>query len=123
MVPISVRAKALVRVKQAEKNSICHNQRHSRLLRPNRPIGQGLVGAKALVRAEALVRAIIQTFKSMTTHKINALQKTPGGMVWQRNYYKHIIHSEEEWERIRLYIQVNPLRWAEDDENPSAAMR
>jgi REP element-mobilizing transposase RayT len=59
----------------------------------------------------------------MTTHKINALQKTPSGMVWQRNYYEHIIQSEEEWERIRLYIQVNPLRWAEDDENPSAAMR
>jgi REP element-mobilizing transposase RayT len=67
--------------------------------------------------------AIIHTFKSMTTYKINALQKTPGGMIWQRNYYEHIIRSEEEWERIRLYIQVNPLRWEEDDENPSAAMR
>jgi len=80
---------------------------------PNRPAGTvpGSLGA------------IMQTFKSMTTYKINALQKTPGGMVWQRNYYEHVIRSEVEWERIRLYIQVNPLRWAEDDENPSAAMR
>jgi hypothetical protein len=67
--------------------------------------------------------AIIQKFKAMTTHKINALQKTPGGIVWQRNYYEHVIRNENEWENIRLYIQVNPLRWEEDDENPSTLMR
>lgn len=67
--------------------------------------------------------AIIQKFKAMITHRINALQKTPGGIVWQRNYYEHVIRDEKEWERIRLYIQVNPLRWAEDDENPSVIMR
>ena len=80
---------------------------------PLRPIGtvSGSLGA------------IMQTFKSMVTHKINALQKTPGRMVWQRNYYEHNIGNEKEWERIRLYIQVNPLQWAEDEENPSAAMR
>jgi REP element-mobilizing transposase RayT len=63
--------------------------------------------------------AIIQTFKSITTRKINALQKTPGQPVWQRNYYEHIIRNEVEWERIRKYIQVNPLRWIEDEENPA----
>ncbi len=67
--------------------------------------------------------AIIQKFKSMTTHRINALQRTPGGIVWQRNYYEHIIRNENEWENIRLYIQVNPLHWNEDDENPSTLMR
>lgn len=67
--------------------------------------------------------SIIQTFKSMTTRKINALHKTPGGIVWQRNYYEHIIRSEEEWARIRLYNQVNPMRWGGYDENPSVIMR
>lgn len=67
--------------------------------------------------------AITQTFKSMATRKINALQKTPGGIVWQRNYYEHVIHNEAEWERIRKYIQVNPLRWVEDEENPVKGAR
>jgi putative transposase len=67
--------------------------------------------------------AIIQTFKSMTTRRINALQRTPGGIVWQRNYYEHVIRNQNEWENIRLYIQVNPLHWDEDDQNPSTLMR
>jgi putative transposase len=67
--------------------------------------------------------AIIQTFKSMTTRRINALQRTSGGIVWQRIYYEHVIRNEIEWENIRLYIQVNPTHWAEDDQNPSTLMR
>jgi len=38
--------------------------------------------------------------------------------VWQRNYYEHIIRSEESLNRIRQYILDNPLRWAYDRENP-----
>jgi putative transposase len=73
--------------------------------------------------APGSLAAIIQTFKSMTTRRINVLQKTPGGIVWQRNYYEHVIRNEKEWENIRLYIQVNPLHWAEDDQNPFTLMR
>jgi putative transposase len=46
--------------------------------------------------------AIIQKFKAMTTHRINALQNTPSGIVWRRNYYEHVIRNEKEWENIRL---------------------
>jgi REP element-mobilizing transposase RayT len=38
--------------------------------------------------------------------------------VWQRNYYEHVIRDEPELERIRSYIDENPLRWELDDENP-----
>lgn len=37
--------------------------------------------------------------------------------VWHRNYYEHVIRDEVELDRIRLYIQDNPRRWAEDEEN------
>ncbi len=40
------------------------------------------------------------------------------GKVWQRNYYEHIIRNQEALERIRVYIQTNPERWALDRENP-----
>lgn len=39
-------------------------------------------------------------------------------MVWQWNDYEHIIRDEPDLERIRSYIEENPLRWNEDDENP-----
>lgn len=47
------------------------------------------------------------------------MRGTPGAAVWQRNYYEHIIRDEAEWGRIRDYIEANPVRWAEDRENPN----
>ena len=40
--------------------------------------------------------------------------------VWQRNYYEHIIRGDEFLNRIREYIQNNPMQWAYDRENPAA---
>jgi REP element-mobilizing transposase RayT len=37
---------------------------------------------------------------------------------WQRNYYEHVIRNEEDMNRIREYIETNPARWEEDNENP-----
>jgi len=58
--------------------------------------------------------AIVQNFKSISSRRINTWRNTPGGPVWQRNYYEHIIRTEAEHERIRLYIQKNPLQWTVD---------
>ena len=66
---------------------------------------------------------ITGAFKSMVCVKYlqwikqNNPQQT--GKLWQRNYYERIIRSEEELNRIRLYIIENPLRWADDPENPA----
>jgi len=40
------------------------------------------------------------------------------GRLWQRNYYEHIIRTEEELNRFREYIQNNPMQWEMDEENP-----
>lgn len=59
--------------------------------------------------------AIIQNFKSVTTRKINKIEKTNHiHFKWQRNYYEHIIRNEKDLNRIRTYILENPLKWAED---------
>ncbi|UUV20891.1 transposase [Paenimyroides aestuarii] len=34
--------------------------------------------------------------------------------IWQRNYYEHIIRSEQAYERISDYIRNNPKRWNDD---------
>jgi len=39
-------------------------------------------------------------------------------IVWQNNYYEHIIRSEDELNTIQEYIQNNPLRWEYDRDNP-----
>lgn len=35
-------------------------------------------------------------------------------VVWQRNYYEHIIRDEEAYLKIAEYILTNPQRWEED---------
>ena len=37
--------------------------------------------------------------------------------LWQRNYYEHIIRNGYELNRIREYIQNNPINWNEDRNN------
>ena len=51
------------------------------------------------------------------TARINRLHCTPGLRFWQRNYYEHVIRSERDLEKIRNYIDGNPLWWQEDPEN------
>ena len=36
---------------------------------------------------------------------------------WQRNYYEHIIRSDADLDRVRLYIAHNPLQWHVDEHN------
>jgi len=54
---------------------------------------------------------IVNSLKSFSTRKINVLRRTPGMMVWQRNFHEHIIRNQIEMERIRRYIHENPMRW------------
>jgi len=62
---------------------------------------------------------LIGVFKTVSTKQINLLRDIVGQVIWQRNYYEHIIRSEPEMDRISRYIESNPLRWADDDENPN----
>lgn len=69
------------------------------------------------VQRPTTLGVIIGSFKSAVARKINILHRTPGAPVWQRNYYEHIIRDETEWKNILNYIETNPLRWSEDQEN------
>jgi REP element-mobilizing transposase RayT len=62
--------------------------------------------------------AIVQSFKSASTRKVNLHRATPGARLWQRGYYEHVVRSGEDLKRLRAYIDENPLRWALDEENP-----
>jgi len=69
---------------------------------------------------------VVHRFKTMTTKRYADGVKQSGwatfqGRLWQRNYYEHIIRDEPALDRIRRYIDENPLRWAFDAENPQRA--
>ena len=39
--------------------------------------------------------------------------------IWQRSFHDHVIRDEEDLNRVREYIQNNPLKWALDEKNPA----
>ncbi len=58
--------------------------------------------------------AIVGRFKGKVTRRSHELPGYRDLVVWQRNYYEHIIRSEKSLQAIREYIAMNPSRWAED---------
>jgi putative transposase len=82
--------------------------------------------ARPLVDAAILLGEVVHRFKTMITKRYADGVKQLGwasfrGRLWQRNYYEHIIRDEPALDRIRRYIQENPLRWEFDAENPHRA--
>lgn len=67
---------------------------------------------------------VVHRFKSLTTARYRQGVLQDGWSpfrhrLWQRNYYEHVIRSEEELNRVRQYIIDNPAHWAEDPDNPN----
>lgn len=92
---------------------------------PNKSVGAHRCAPQDRAHSHAPLRrepktlgSIIAGFKSVVTHRINLLRKTPLTPIWQRNYYEHIIRDEDDLNRIRQYIIDNPMKWDGDEENP-----
>jgi putative transposase len=61
---------------------------------------------------------LIGSFKTVSTKRINETLRTPGIAFWQRNYYEHVIRSDNALNAIREYIEANPRHWHTDPDNP-----
>lgn len=62
------------------------------------------------------IGSVVRAYKASVTRWCNS-----NGFVkfkWQRNYFEHIIRNDEDLQRIKVYIQNNPLQWELDEENP-----
>jgi len=62
------------------------------------------------------IPTIIRTYKAAVTRRIG--RELNFINIWQRNYYEHIIRSDDEHARIHQYIESNPANWATDRQNP-----
>jgi len=58
------------------------------------------------------IGSIVRGYKSSVTKQLNVLNI--GCVVWQRNYYEHIIRNEQSYQTISNYIINNPAKWQED---------
>jgi REP element-mobilizing transposase RayT len=61
---------------------------------------------------------LIGAFKTTSTKRINQFGNLRKDVLWQRNYFEHVIRNENELNSIRKYIIENPMRWEYDAENP-----
>ena len=66
---------------------------------------------------------LIGAFKTVSTKRVNSAHGLSGRPLWQRNYFEHVVRSEESLTRIRQYIHDNPARWEFDRENPTAVQK
>jgi len=64
--------------------------------------------------------SVLRLFKQAVTKRARDVGAHHGVplLIWQRNYYEHVIRNEVELGRIREYIATNVLRWACDRYNP-----
>jgi len=54
---------------------------------------------------------IVRWYKGRTTYECRKLDIE---FAWQRNYYEHIIRTEQDYIHIAQYIDNNPEKWHED---------
>jgi REP element-mobilizing transposase RayT len=59
----------------------------------------------------------VRAFKSFSSRRINEIRKPNKYEIWQPRFYDHIIHSDNELDRIRNYIKNNPKNWINDRNN------
>lgn len=90
---------------------------HDNGIRSGDPMGRDydtvvMGGRKANGPARGSLGAIIGSFKSETTRRVNRLNGTPGRSLWQPNYHERVIREQtgEIW-RIAHYIAENPKNW------------
>lgn len=57
---------------------------------------------------------VVGRFKSFLNKKYNDLNNSKNMVLWQRNYYEHIIRDEDDFMKISQYIEENPAKWQDD---------
>lgn len=80
---------------------------------------QGIAPTDIPMEKSKTVRDMVGAFQSIVTVEyIRGVKqnnwKPFNGKIWQRNYYEHIIRTENDYHRIAQYIINNPKNWDND---------
>ena len=63
--------------------------------------------------------SFVRGFKATATARARELTGDPDLKLWQDSYYERVMRNERESAIRRQYIIENPMRWADDDNNPA----
>ncbi len=81
-------------------------------------VGAGLSPAPTPPIKQHGLSEIMRAFKSFSSRRIHETDEFSPEKIWQRGFHDRIIRNEDEWNRIHLYIENNPINWQEDHDNP-----
>ncbi len=68
----------------------------------------------------ASIPTIVRAFKAGVTRLARQRAQSPGGAIWQRDYFERVIRDGKEYADILRYIMENPLRWESDENYPTS---
>jgi REP element-mobilizing transposase RayT len=63
-----------------------------------------------LATPNAVLPQLTKSLKDITAKPANAMLGLTGNPFWQEESYDHLVRHDEEFEKIRNYIEVNPVR-------------
>lgn len=64
------------------------------------------------------IATVVRSFKSEVTRRWRSKGGQKSAVIWQRGYYLHVIRDQDELNRVRRYIRLNPLKWELDQYYP-----
>jgi REP element-mobilizing transposase RayT len=79
-----------------------HYELHAFVIMPNH--------VHILVAPSVPLPKLMKSLKGITAKRANAILGLTGNSFWQEESYDHLVRDQEEFERIRGYIEMNPVR-------------
>jgi putative transposase len=79
-----------------------HYELHAFVVMPNH--------VHLLVTATVALPQLTKSLKGVTAKRANLMLALTGRPFWQEESYDHVVRQEREFERIRSYIEENPVR-------------
>lgn len=61
---------------------------------------------------------IVRSYKSAVTKDVHARGLLAHRRIWQPSFYDHIIRDDADYFFVQQYIEINPLLWYLDTDNP-----
>jgi REP element-mobilizing transposase RayT len=95
-------AQAIVDALHYGAETLAHYQLHAYVVMANH--------VHALVTPEVDPSKLLHSLKGFTAHEANKMLGRTGEPFWQRECYDHWVLDDEEFARIRAYIENNPLK-------------
>jgi putative transposase len=95
-------ANMVVEAIQHNAETLGHYDLHSFVVMPNH--------VHLLITPKIALPKITKSLKGITSKRANAILSLSGTTFWQDESYDHLVRNDHEFEKIRRYIEENPVR-------------